>query len=68
MASKEGVSTVHSRAEDGAFDEVRVDVDATIVKKQPKTVMTLQHISHGHAEAGFVLDTFGLSDLPPFVP
>jgi hypothetical protein len=53
MARKERVASVHGRATDGVFHQVGIDIDAAVIKEQPKAILSFQHISQGNAEIGF---------------
>lgn len=64
MASEERIAAVHGRAADGVFDEVGVDVDATILEEQPEAVLTFQHVGHGLTEVRFARHTRGLGRQP----
>ncbi len=68
VTGKERVAAVHGRAADGVFDQVGVDVHATIVKKQPEAVLALQHVSHRYAEVRLARDARDLAELERVSP
>ena len=40
VPGKKRVAAIHCRAADGIFDEIRVDVDATITKEEPEALFS----------------------------
>jgi hypothetical protein len=57
MAGEERIATVHGRAADRVFDQVRIHVDMTVVQKEAKAILTFQYIGHGFSEIGFARHT-----------
>src|SRR6478609_5351992 len=52
VARKERIAAVHSRATDGVLHQVGIDIDAAVIKEQPKAILSFQHIGQGNAEIG----------------
>jgi hypothetical protein len=64
MTGEECIATIHGRAANGVFDQVRVHVDMTVVQKEAKAILTFQDIGHGFSEFGFARHAGGLCFQP----